>query len=49
MILPLRVFGRSSVKMIVFGRAMAPILVATCWRRSWPCSSLGSLPPLRVT
>ena len=26
MILPLRVLGRSSVKMIVFGRAMAPML-----------------------
>ena len=26
MILPLRVLGRSGVKMIVFGRAMAPML-----------------------
>ena len=41
MILPLRVLGRSSVKMTVLGRAMAPILVATCWRSSSPSSSAG--------
>ena len=49
MILPLRVLGRSSVKMIVFGRAMAPIFVATCSRSSSPCSAVGSTPPFSVT
>ena len=30
MILPLRVFGRSAVKRIFSGRAIAPIFSATC-------------------
>ena len=34
MILPERVLGRSSVRTMDFGRARAPILVATCWRSS---------------
>jgi hypothetical protein len=49
MILPDRVLGRSSVKMMSFGRLMAPILVATWPRSSWPTASDGSTPPLRVT
>jgi hypothetical protein len=49
MILPLRVLGRSSVKMIVLGRAMAPIFWDTCLRRSSPWASLGSLPERSVT
>jgi len=30
MILPERVFGSSSVKITVFGRAVGPIFLATC-------------------
>ena len=35
MILPERVFGRSSAQMIRFGRASLPIRLATCSRSSW--------------
>src|SRR5216683_3122877 len=49
MILPLRVFGSSSVKMMVLGRAMAPILAATCWRRAWPWTSSEVSPAFTVT
>ena len=41
MILPLRVFGSSSVKTTVFGRAIGPIFSATWARSSWPRSSVG--------
>ena len=43
MILPERVLGSSSVKITVFGRAMAPSFLATCWRTSSPSSSLGGV------
>ena len=49
MILPLRVFGRSGVKITVFGRAIAPMCCATCRRSASPCSTLGSSPPRSVT
>ena len=49
MILPLRVFGSSSVKTTAFGRAMGPSFLATCWRTSSPSSVVGSLPPRRMT
>ena len=49
MILPLRVFGRSSVKMIVLGRPKRPIFVATCSRNASPCSRSGSTSALSVT
>ena len=46
---PLRVLGRSSVKMIVLGRAMAPILLATCLRKASPCSGSAVWPVFNVT
>ncbi len=49
MILPLRVFGRSGVKMIVLGRAMAPIWSATCLRSTSPWWSPTSTSPRKVT
>ena len=49
MILPDRVFGSSSVKITVRGRAKAPILVATCLRSSSPRSGVGSWSPFSVT
>ena len=41
MILPLRVLGRSGVKITVFGRAIAPMCCATWRRSSSPCAVLG--------
>ena len=49
MILPLRVLGRSGVKMIVFGLAMAPISLATWLRSSSPCSLSASALARSVT
>ena len=49
MILPDRVFGRSSVKMTVFGRPNRPILSATWARRASPCSLSGVNADFRVT
>ena len=49
MILPERVLGRSGVNMSWRGRAIGPILRATCWRSSSPRSSLGSMPDFRMT
>ena len=49
MILPERVFGRSSAQMIRFGRANLPIRSATAARMPSTSSSLGSVPPRRVT
>ncbi len=49
MILPERVFGRSSVKRIDFGFAIGPIVWPTWSRSSSTSSSLGSLPPRRIT
>ena len=49
MILPERVFGRSSVKRIVFGFAIGPIAWATWLRSSVTSASVGSLPARRMT
>src|SRR5205807_5236821 len=49
MILPLRVLGRSSVKMTVLGRAMGPILAATWARSASPRARSASWPAFRVT
>ena len=49
MILPERVFGRSSVKRIDFGLAIGPIVAATWSRSSSTRASLGSLPDRRIT
>src|SRR4051812_226686 len=46
MIFPERVFGSSSVKITVLGRAVGPIFLATCWRNSSPSAALVSVPPL---
>src|SRR5688572_15671148 len=49
MILPDRVLGSSGVNMIVFGRAIEPILPTTCSRSSFERPSPASLPPRSVT
>jgi hypothetical protein len=49
MILPERVFGRSSAQTILFGRANLPIRVATVSRMPFSTSDEGSVPPRRVT
>jgi hypothetical protein len=49
MILPERVFGRSSAKMICFGRASLPIFSATCSRNSASSWSSPWLSPSGVT
>ena len=49
MILPERVFGRSSVNRTVFGLAIGPMVWPTWSRSSATSSSLGSLPARRIT
>ncbi len=49
MILPDRVFGRSSVNTMLLGRAILPILTETCSRSSAMRSLSPSTPARRVT
>src|SRR5450759_4872709 len=49
MILPDRVFGRSSVNRIVLGLAIGPMVCATGSRSASTRASLGSLPDRRIT
>ena len=49
MILPERVFGRSSVNRIFFGLAIGPMVWPTWSRSSATSASLGSFPLRRIT